>query len=251
MDVNAVVAVCGGFVCLENEIKRKRRKIWCKNWLQNRNRFSHMSLLSELAANEPNDFKNYLRMTEDCFEDILGRISPEIEKQSTAMRESITSKERLAATLQFLASGRSYENLKFSCAISPQSLGKIIPETCTAIYNALREEYLNVKTRPHCFFNNNNKKLAALQYCQSKSRKLPAAGEQRTGEHAREHVGCPHRRPSMSVLALGLAGSDEPSAEPNMFAGPKAGRPHTRASMFAANTVTNMLANMLARVWGA
>ncbi|KAF6212454.1 hypothetical protein GE061_012977 [Apolygus lucorum] len=58
-------------------------------------------------------------------------------------------------------------------------------------------------------------------------------------------------RPSMSVLALGLAGSDEPSAEPNMFAGPKAGRPHTRASMFAANTVTNMLANMLARVWGA
>ncbi|KAF6217202.1 hypothetical protein GE061_001556 [Apolygus lucorum] len=163
MDVNAVVAVCGGFVCLENEIKRKRRKIWCKNWLQNRNRFSHMSLLSELAANEPNDFKNYLRMTEDCFEDILGRISPEIEKQSTAMRESITSKERLA----------------------------------------------------------------------------------------REHVGCPHRRPSMSVLALGLAGSDEPSAEPNMFAGPKAGRPHTRASMFAANTVTNMLANMLARVWGA
>lgn len=147
MDVNAVVAVCGGFVCLENEKKRKRRKIWCKNWLKNRNRFSHMSLLSELAANEPNDFKNYLRMTEDCFEDILGRISPEIEKQSTAMRESITSKERLAATLQFLASGRSYENLKFSCAISPQSLGKIIPETCTAIYNALREEYLNVSIK--------------------------------------------------------------------------------------------------------
>lgn len=146
MDANAVVAICGGFVSLEDERKRKSRKIWCKNWLKNRNRFSHMSLLAELAANEPNDYKNYPRITEDCFEDILRRISPEIEKRNTAMREVISCKERLAATLQFLTSGRSYENLKFSCVISPQSLGKIIPETCTAIYNALREEYLNVST---------------------------------------------------------------------------------------------------------
>ncbi|XP_046684984.1 putative nuclease HARBI1 [Homalodisca vitripennis] len=143
MDANAVVALCGGFVCLE-EKKRKVRKIWCKNWLKNRNQFSHMSLLQELASNEPNDYKNYLRMTEDCFEDILRRISPDIVKQNSILREPISCKERLAATLQFLASGRTYENLKFSCAISPQSLGKIIPETCTAIYNALREEYLHL-----------------------------------------------------------------------------------------------------------
>ncbi|XP_071055934.1 putative nuclease HARBI1 [Onthophagus taurus] len=41
------------------------------------------------------------------------------------MRESISVKERLVATLQFLASGRSYENLKFSCAISAQTLGSL------------------------------------------------------------------------------------------------------------------------------
>lgn len=146
MDAHAVVAIFGGFVSLGDERKRKLQKIWCKNWLKNRNRFSQMSLLAELAANEPNDYKNYLKMTENCFEDILRRISPAIEKQNTSMKEAISCKERLAATLQFLVSGRSYENLKFSCAKSPQSLGKIIPETCTAIYNALREEYLNVST---------------------------------------------------------------------------------------------------------
>ncbi|XP_046687152.1 putative nuclease HARBI1, partial [Homalodisca vitripennis] len=43
---------------------------------------------------------------------------------------------------QFLASGRSYENLKFSCAISPQALGKIIPETCAAIFDVLKEDFL-------------------------------------------------------------------------------------------------------------
>lgn len=50
----------------------------------------------------------------------------------------------LIATLRYLATGRNYEDLKFSCAISPQFLGKIIPETCWAIYRALKEEYMTV-----------------------------------------------------------------------------------------------------------
>lgn len=43
-----------------------------------------------------------------------------------------------------MATGRNYEDLKFSTIISPQALGKIIPETCAAIYSVLREEYLKV-----------------------------------------------------------------------------------------------------------
>ncbi|VEN34344.1 unnamed protein product [Callosobruchus maculatus] len=37
------------------------------------------------------------------------------------MRQSISPQERLTATLRFLAAGRSYEDLKFSVAISPPS----------------------------------------------------------------------------------------------------------------------------------
>ena len=55
------------------------------------------------------------------------------------MRRAITSHERLSVTLRFLATGRSYEDLKFSAAISPQALGVIIPETCTAIYEVLKK----------------------------------------------------------------------------------------------------------------
>ncbi|VEN41894.1 unnamed protein product [Callosobruchus maculatus] len=37
------------------------------------------------------------------------------------MRQSISPHERLTATLRFLATGRSYEDLKFSVAISSPS----------------------------------------------------------------------------------------------------------------------------------
>jgi len=39
------------------------------------------------------------------------------------MRRAITQKERLSVTLRLLATGRSYEDLKFSAAISHQALG--------------------------------------------------------------------------------------------------------------------------------
>ena len=84
------------------------------------------------------DYKNYLRMDNSCFAHLLDLISPTIKKQNTLMRDGIPPEQRLIATLRFLATGRSYEDLKFSCKISPQLLGKIIPETCKAIYEVLR-----------------------------------------------------------------------------------------------------------------
>ena len=56
----------------------------------------------------------------------------------------ISPHERLSVTLQFLATGRSYEDLKFSAAISPQAVGVIIAETCAAIYEVLKKDYLKV-----------------------------------------------------------------------------------------------------------
>jgi hypothetical protein len=50
------------------------------------------------------------------------------------MRRAIASHERISVTLRFIATGRSYEDLEFSAAISAESLGVIIPETCPAIF---------------------------------------------------------------------------------------------------------------------
>jgi hypothetical protein len=59
---------------------------------------------------------------------LLHLVAPHITKNDSAMRRAITPHERLRATLRFLATERSYEVLKFSIAISAQSLGVIIPE---------------------------------------------------------------------------------------------------------------------------
>lgn len=121
----------------------KKRK-WCKNWLLQRRMHTHMNLLKELRTSEPSDFKNYLRMDSNSFNLLLELVRAKITKQDTILREAISAEERLTITLRYLATGNSYEDLKFSSAISPQSIGNIIPETCWAIYETLKKDYLKV-----------------------------------------------------------------------------------------------------------
>lgn len=60
------------------------------------------------------------------------------------MRNSISMHERLSVSLRFLATDRSYKDLKFSPIISPQVLGKVIPETYETFYKVLMKDYLKV-----------------------------------------------------------------------------------------------------------
>lgn len=49
----------------------------------------HMHLINELRL-EPNDYRNYLRMNEDSFIQLLELVSPLIQKDDTIMRSPIT-----------------------------------------------------------------------------------------------------------------------------------------------------------------
>lgn len=113
-----------------------------KGWLEKRSTFTHTNLLSELSL-EPSDWRNYLRIDEQTYFKLLQLVTPIIKKQDTNMRQAISPHERLCATLRFLASGMTYENLKFSTVISAQRLGVIIPETCKAIITVFKD-YMKV-----------------------------------------------------------------------------------------------------------
>ena len=76
-------------------------------------------------------------MTDPVFNRLLELLSPYITRQDTVMRESITAEQRLIATLRYLATGRNLQDLKFSTGISPQALGIIIPDTCSAIIQVM------------------------------------------------------------------------------------------------------------------
>ncbi len=136
----------------ENSVQRRPRSKWVKEWLLKRSQYTHVNLLQELRL-ESDDWRNYLRMDEDSYVTLLNLVSPIIQKQDTMMRSAISPHERLTATLRYLATGRNYEDLKFSTLISPQSLGKIIPDTCKAIFQVLKTEYMKVRKK-HIKFSN-------------------------------------------------------------------------------------------------
>lgn len=136
----------------EKNDKKTQRSVWAKEWLMKRSKYSHINLLSELKL-FLKDWHNYLRMDEQSYLNLLSLVTPLIKKKDTVMRQAISPHERLTATLRFLATGRTYEDLKYSTIISPQALGYIIPETCEAIYQALHRDFLKVRKKNVSSFN--------------------------------------------------------------------------------------------------
>lgn len=103
-----------------------------------------MDLVEKLRQTEPMDFKNYLRMDDATFQILLEQLTPFIRKQDTLMREAISPEARLMVTLRYLATGNSFQDLKFSSAISSQAIGGIVLETCEAIATVLKD-YIKVR----------------------------------------------------------------------------------------------------------
>ena len=121
----------GSLCCVSTKGKRKRA-IWTKDWLLKREQLGYTHLLRELLP-YPEDVHTFLRMDENSYLELLDLVRPRIEKQSTVLRSLIDPHQRLMATLRYLATGASYQDLKFSTRISAQALSNIIPETCNAI----------------------------------------------------------------------------------------------------------------------
>lgn len=70
-------------------------------------------------------------------------VKPFMTRNNTNMRESIPVSERLALTLRYLATGRNFEDLKFSAVMSPASISIAIVETCEVLIYVLQDyEYI-------------------------------------------------------------------------------------------------------------
>ena len=78
------------------------------------------------------------------FKELLEKVRPYITKQDTRLRKAITAEERLSVTLRFLATGHNFTDLEADFKISRMSISSIIMETCNAIYNSFKDEYLKL-----------------------------------------------------------------------------------------------------------
>ena len=66
-------------------IKTKRKRIWVKEWIRQRDRISAGStgLITELRNDHKRDFLNFLRMDINVFTDLVNKLTPIIGKQNT------------------------------------------------------------------------------------------------------------------------------------------------------------------------
>lgn len=130
-------------IILACSVKRVKRKRWVKEWLKKREQFSHMLLLKEILKTDEDDYKNYFRMSDNLFNKLLSMVKPFLERKDTNMRKCISAEERLAVTLRYLATGRHFEDLKFSVIMSPAVIGQAVIETCQALIFVL-QNYMKV-----------------------------------------------------------------------------------------------------------
>lgn len=86
MNFDTTIALCVGAL-----FEKRNICIWSKQWLKRRNKFSHTNLLEELALKETDDFKNYCRMIEECFSELLESVARKIQRPNTHMRELISA----------------------------------------------------------------------------------------------------------------------------------------------------------------
>lgn len=112
----------------DNGIKMKQLRHWAGN--------------SNIPLTTINELLGIL-LDGPLFDELLRMVRPQIEKQNTPMRDAIPASQRLSITLRYLATGNTFEDLKFTSAISPQSISIIVMETCTAVINSLKD-YIKV-----------------------------------------------------------------------------------------------------------
>ena len=116
-----------------------------KHWLKRRQGLGvYETLLAGLQLEDECNYKDYLRMTSENFEEIFQLIKDDIRKENTKMREPIPPRLKLAATIRFLSTGESYKSLQFQFRIHNSTLSLFVPEVCQAIFNGLKEKYMKV-----------------------------------------------------------------------------------------------------------
>jgi hypothetical protein len=83
-------------------------------------------------------------MDGDTFQFVGSKVSHCIAKQSTHLQDPISMEDCLMVTLRFLATGESFSRFQFSTRIPQCTISKIIPETCKATYETMKDEFLKV-----------------------------------------------------------------------------------------------------------
>ncbi|KAK3925908.1 Protein ANTAGONIST OF LIKE HETEROCHROMATIN PROTEIN 1 [Frankliniella fusca] len=110
--------------------RRRKRRWHVRPIFRDREIFgAWLSLIPIVRESDPEEFYRFLRMTPACFDWLLERVQPYIEKKSN--RKGVSGGERLAVTL-------SQTSLSYIFRLSNQVISNIVTETTAAIWFVLK-----------------------------------------------------------------------------------------------------------------
>ncbi|KAK2702388.1 hypothetical protein QYM36_019002 [Artemia franciscana] len=103
---------------------------------------SHNLMKELIISNDVIMFANYVRMTPESWNCLLGKVFNKLEKSTTNMRIPISPAERLCVTIRYLADGKTQKSLMYEHRHGHSTIVGITTETMTAIIDALKNDYL-------------------------------------------------------------------------------------------------------------
>ena len=131
---------------LKRRIQRRRlqnrykKRFWVRQLFKERKQKGEYHLLvKDMRLFDHEFFFMQFRMLPDKYEKLLLLIAPLITK-SSIRRESISADQRLCITLRYLVTGDARCTISSSYRVGTATVGKIINETCDAIWKKLLEE---------------------------------------------------------------------------------------------------------------
>lgn len=134
-------------------------------------------MLHEISREDSQSFKKFLRVDQQQFYYLLELVRNDISKTENSMRSTISAEERLAVTLRYFATGREkrylldlciykqlfinsltlqyftnhfvhrgerFRSLNYAFRIAHSTISSILPDVCSALYNALKDDHLKV-----------------------------------------------------------------------------------------------------------
>ena len=123
-----------------NKSKKKQRKHWIRKLYEERDlKGEYRLLVRDLRLYDEEMFFRYFRMMPTTYEILLRLVAPVIKKKSTKMREPIGVDQRLSVTLRYLTTGDAHTTISNNYRMSPTTVGRIVCETCNAIWEKLKE----------------------------------------------------------------------------------------------------------------
>ncbi|XP_017489104.1 PREDICTED: uncharacterized protein LOC108377355 [Rhagoletis zephyria] len=130
-------------------LKRNKKQWWIRPGLRHRATSGFYSTLRfKIRQQDPQWFKNFVRMSCEDFDYLVEHLTPYIGKSNTRFRKAISVGERLAVTLRYLATGDSFSSLMTVFLIGKTTICHIVHETCAAIFTALKDKFLKVPNTP-------------------------------------------------------------------------------------------------------